>query len=189
MTTPSDVPPPVQAAKKALSERMFIRLLGLVRSRLFAQIRSDKDVLVVDSVLSSFFQHHTEEEIDLEHEDSFWPILSKIALRHCSKHNKRAQRALQPRSVPIGSSSADDSAAGFEPVDDEPPPEAQVEFVEFLGRLEKQLSARERKVLALALAQESQGDIAEQLKVSQTTISNDMNHIRAKLKAELQRLS
>ena len=169
---------------KALSDRMFIRLLGLVRSRLFAQIRSDKDVLVVDSVLSSFFAHHAVEEIDLTDEESLWCILSRIALRHCNKHNKRAQRSPHPPTLSI-SAAADSSDAGFEPADDEPSAEAQVEFIEFLGRFQAKLSSRERQVLELALAQEAQGAMARKLQVSQTTICNDLKHLRAKLQAEL----
>lgn len=166
-------PCPGSPAEKVLSDRFFVRLLGLVRKRLFAQIRSDKDVLVLDSVLSSFFKHHATEDIDLDDEDSLWPMLARVALRHCNKHNKRAQRAPNV------------SALGVDPTADEPSPEDEVEFLEFLTRFQTRLSEREKKVLELALDQEAQGDIARKLAVSQTTISNDMKRLRTKLEAEL----
>ena len=86
--------------------------------------------------------------------------------------------------MPMGGG-ADSSAVGFEPADDDPSPEAQVEFLEFVGRLQQKLTERERKVLELALEQEPQKAIADKLKTSRTTICNDMKHIRAELEAEL----
>lgn len=171
--------------KKPLNERFFVRLLGLVRSRLFGEIRNERDVFVVDSVLNSFFAHHAPEKIDFENESSLWPVLSKIALRHCNKHNKRFQRAPEVRAIPIGPASPYESIGGFEPVDDEPSPDDMAEFLDFLTRLQERLSERERKVLELALNQEAQGDIARRLAVSQTTICNDLKRIRTLLEAEL----
>jgi DNA-binding CsgD family transcriptional regulator len=72
--------------------------------------------------------------------------------------------------------------------DDEPFREAQAEFAEFLLRLQEHLSARQRQVLELALAQQAQGDIARLLQVSLTIIGHDMKQIQAKLEAELIRL-
>jgi hypothetical protein len=175
--------PSSACAPRHVGDRLFIRLLALVRVRLFSLIRSEKDVFVLDSVLSSFFAHHGDEIIDLEDEETFWPVLSRIALRHCNKHNKRAQRDPQPLSMSMGA--MESSAMGFEPAADDPSPEAQVEFLEFLSRFQNKLTDRERKVLELALEKEPQKAIAVNLNVSRTTICNDLKHIRTILEAEL----
>ena len=76
MASPVDKTVDPVATPKHVGDHLFMRLLGLgACSRLFPQIRSDKDVLVLDSVLSSFFAHHGVENIDLENEESFWPML------------------------------------------------------------------------------------------------------------------
>jgi RNA polymerase sigma factor (sigma-70 family) len=169
---------------RGVPEQLFVRLLGLVRTRLFGQIRSEKDVPVVDSILSSFFANHVPEDIDWDDPDSPWPALSRVALRHCNKHNKRLQRSEGPSFIPIGVASPDQSGGGFEPAANDISPDAEVEFTEFLRHFQQKLSERERKVLELALAQETQGDIARQLRVSQTTVCYDLKRIREMLEKQ-----
>ena len=160
-----------------------------MRKRLFTEIRSENDVPVLGSVLSSFFSRYVTDDVDLDDEESLWPILAQIGLRHCNKHNKRFQRTPKKGIIPIGIASPNDSHAGFEPADDEPAPEAVVEFEEFLGTFKEQLTPRQLQVAEAALEGYSQREIAEKLGVGQVTINHEMKAIRARLEASLHEIA
>jgi ECF sigma factor len=249
----SSAPAPGKPVEKLVSKRLFVRLLGLVRKRLFSGIRSEKDVPVLGSILSSFFSNHVTDDVDLDDDESLWPILARIGLRHCNKHNKglqrevcfkltnssleamrcagvseaflaklsslknqeylrdhfsreidklcdqgereryhelvmrHAERQYETPVVPIGAKSPDDSAQGFEPADDEPPPQAVVEFEEFLSRFKEQLTPRQTRIVELSLEGYSQSEIAKEkeIGVSPVTVSNEMKIIRAELETAL----
>jgi DNA-directed RNA polymerase specialized sigma24 family protein len=182
------------AALQLLSKRYFVRLRGLVRGKLWDQIRDEKDVQVIASILDSLVENHREDaDIGEEDPDSLWHVLARIALRHCDKHNKRHQRERErlgpllplsgPRTGPDG-----EEGGGVDPADDTPPPEAAVEFGDWLDAFSRKLTPRQQAVLQLTFEGRGRKSMRELLKVSGSTVERDVREIRAKLQGELELL-
>jgi RNA polymerase sigma factor (sigma-70 family) len=178
-------------ALRLLSQRYFLRLRGLVRDRLWARIKDEKDVQVIDSILDSLVRHHgTDQAIDREDAESLWHVLARIAIRHCNKHNKRSKRD-DDRSgpvVPIGvppKGPDHDQSAGFDPKDDQPTPAAAVEFADWLESFRGKLPPQEQQVLKWTLEGRSRSEMADLLNRKEVTVERKVKNVREELMKEL----
>jgi DNA-directed RNA polymerase specialized sigma24 family protein len=145
-------------------------------------------VLVVGSVFKSFLEHHTADDMDWENETSLRKLLTEIAIRHCDKHNKRAQRqakrigTLVPIRVDVEPDNdkrrSNDARDGL----------AATIAAEFIKTVGERLKPREKQVLGCKLAGMCEQEIVEALRVSKATVQRDWNKIK-KISEELDRPS
>jgi DNA-directed RNA polymerase specialized sigma subunit len=162
-----------------LGKRYLLELLELVRIRLRRWIRDEKDVLVVGSIFKSLLEHHDADDMDWENETSLWKLLTEIAIRHCDKHNKRAQRQAKrnPTHVPI--------RPGFEPDNDKrrsnaPDVSAVTIAADIVKTVREGLKPREKQVLDCKLAEMSEQEIVDALRVSKATVQRQWSKIKKK---------
>jgi DNA-directed RNA polymerase specialized sigma24 family protein len=177
-----------ESAAREFCWHYFPRLLGKVRKRLSPRLRAENGTLVADSVIESLVGHFTrrDSDFDLSNADDPWSLLARVALRHCSKHNKRAERHLErhgpPRPIGVGEGS------GFQVEDRGLPPEAVVEYADFLDCLLRKLTPQQGDILRYKLDEKQTKEIAATLDVAPRTVEREWQKIRERLQEEIARL-
>jgi hypothetical protein len=172
-------------AETALFDRFYRRVLGLVQARLNQRAKQKVGTdAVANSVLMSFFDKHTEDEIDLRHEGSVWDLLACITLRHCKKWGKRflaKKRAAAevPIGVPREKGDDNEQRGGFEPVEEGPTADEVAQIAECYERFLQALSPRQQQIAELRTQKCTIREIVARLGWSQKTISRDLEQMRA----------
>jgi DNA-binding CsgD family transcriptional regulator len=149
---------------------------------------------VAASVMSSFFQHHTEDDIDVQAEDGIWDLLIEVTLRHCEKWNKRFRAKKRKREgslLPIGVERAGTDGkpdAGFDPDDDEVRPDLIDEadyLAHLLHKLNTRLNDRGRQVVALHLSGLTNADVGQSIGISKTRVDQLFVQIKKMVNEEM----
>lgn len=148
-----------------------------LRSKVRAKVGSDA---VANSVLHSFFAHHTAEDIDLSDEQNLWPLLLKITLRHCEKWNKRfraAKRNTVEVSLVVGSQSAGESPNDIDLPDHGASPEEAVMLADFIEHVLNHVSPLQQRIFELRREGQTIKQIADEVGMSQATINRNLREI------------
>jgi hypothetical protein len=164
----------------------FDELKHLARSLLRRKARAfPGESAVAHSALLSMLADVPVQQIPLTDTDeegypALWPLLLKYIERHCNKWNKyyRAKKR-QGKEVPLGAPGGWQPA--LEPAEPRPSPAEEAEFADAWDMLESKLKPRQREVATLAAQGRTLEEIAQALKCSETTVSNDKKAIRSVL--------
>jgi RNA polymerase sigma factor (sigma-70 family) len=170
------------AARSQLLASFVPRIVGLARKLLRNQVPEED---LAQSVFVSFLANHAEEFGAVQEPGELWSLFAAITVRHCNKHRKRASRV--NRRGPVASVGAkpqgggDDSHPGYEPVDDELPPDVQVAVADFFEQCNALLSERQQRVLGMHLMGADRKETAEALQVAIPTVDRELKRIRTVL--------
>jgi RNA polymerase sigma factor (sigma-70 family) len=170
------------AAKSQLLASFVPRIIGLARKVLRNQIPEED---LAQSVFVSFLANHAEEFGAVQKPGDLWDLFAAITVRHCNKHKKRAYRV--SRRGPVASVDAKrqgatgDSHPGYEPADDELPPDVQVAVADFFEQCNALLSERQQKVLGMHLMGTDRKETAQALQVALPTVDRELKRIRTVL--------
>ncbi|MEM7476152.1 MAG: sigma-70 family RNA polymerase sigma factor [Planctomycetota bacterium] len=128
---------------------------------------------IAASVIRTVFRRIQEEKFQFEDDESLWKQLVTITLRRISnriRDSRAKKRGGGQNSLPL-----DELQLA---VAKEPAPEHAEELVEVMGLLSKQLDEVGMKVIELRMANFTYAEIAEELNVSEKTVSRKL--MRAK---------
>lgn len=157
------------------------RLIGLARSRLDSRIRQKVDPEdVMLSAFNSFFRRQRNDAFDLNGWDSLWALLVGITVRKCGRQIatfRSAKRDVSREQRPGG----DSSAPVHERAAAEPTPEEAAMLVEMLEGMLKDLSPRDRTIVAMRLDGYNILEIAEKVERTERTVNRTLRKVRADL--------
>jgi RNA polymerase sigma-70 factor (ECF subfamily) len=141
-----------QEAATDLFQRFAQRLIALARTRLKRLPRQKEDPEdVVQSVFRSFFQRHSEGQLDLRSWDGLWALLTLITLRKCGHRIEYflAERRNVRREV--DSPSSRDSWTSWQGIARDPTPSEAIVLAETIERLLEGLDDRDRQIIEYRL--------------------------------------
>jgi RNA polymerase sigma-70 factor (ECF subfamily) len=171
------------AAATRVFHRFQRRLIAVtyqhLESRLAAKVDPED---VVQSVFRTLFNRLAEGQFQLEDWDSLWGLLTRIALRKCSKwsdyfhtQGRDINREVSPPAA------TDQSESGWEFIDREPTPHEAVTLAETLDEILRGLNERERKIAILKLEGCNLSEIAERVPCTFRKANQVLEHIRGRL--------
>lgn len=157
------------------------RLIALAGQRLNATIRQKVDPEdVLQSVFRSFFRRHAEGTLEVSDWNSLWALLTVITLRKCGhqiEHFTAARRDVQRETQPH----SDDSSATWQGIARDPTPSEAAMLAEMVEQLVEGLDERDRDIVELTLQGASIGEISDQIRWSQRTVSRVLDRVRRRL--------
>ena len=157
------------------------RLIGLARSRLDSRIRQKVDPEdVMLSAFNSFFRRQRNDAFDLNGWDSLWALLVGITVRKCGRQIATFRSAKRDVSRELRPSS-DSSPPTYEGAAAEPTPEEAAMLVEMLEGMLKDLSPRDRTIVAMRLEGYNILEIAEKVERTERTVNRTLRKVRADL--------
>ena len=153
-----------EAAAEALFQRYYARLVSLTRKQMGGMLcRVEDSADVALSVFRSIFIRGRGCQIELDAEDSLWPLLVTVALnkiRNRVKYWKR-QRRDHRRQVPL---------QDRDPLETGATPEDAMQLQELIEQLCEPFSGRRRAVIDHLLQGLSVAEVARQTGVAQRTV-------------------
>jgi RNA polymerase sigma-70 factor (ECF subfamily) len=173
-----------EAAAAEVFHRFAVRLRGLARKRLDRLLRAKVDAEdVLQSVYRSFFRRHAEGEYELGSWDSLWGLLTVITLRKCGRRARyfRSARRDAGREVELPPRPADASRADFEAIARDPTPSEAARLAETLEQVMRDLTERERAILALSLQGYTTFEVSEQVGRTERTVQRVLQRVRRRL--------
>ncbi len=162
--------------------RFTHRLIGLARSRLDHLIRGKLDPEdILQSVYRTFFSRHARDGFDLGSWDSLWGMLTVITVRKCDYRRKFFHTARRD----VGREVAPATDAAPEHDDHvlarDPTPSEAARLTETVEVLMKELSGREREMLALGLQGCDVPEISARVARSERTVQRVLKRVRERL--------
>ncbi len=171
------------SAATAIFQQYQARLVALARSRLDERVRRKEDPEdMVQSAFRSFFRRADEGEFDVENPERLWSLLTVITLRKCGHridYFRAARRDVRREAV--AAPSGEDSAAGWDAIAREPTPTEVVMLTDTVEELMRDLKARDRTILELALQGEPISQISKRIGYSERTVERALERVRKKL--------
>lgn len=171
------------SAATAIFQQYQARLVALARSRLDERVRRKEDPEdMVQSAFRSFFRRAAEGEFDVENPERLWSLLTVITLRKCGHridYFRAARRDVRREAV--AAPSGEDSAAGWDAIAREPTPTEVVMLTDTVEELMRDLKARDRTILELALQGEPISQISKRIGYSERTVERALERVRKKL--------
>jgi RNA polymerase sigma-70 factor (ECF subfamily) len=172
-----------QAAAAMVHEQFAARLVALARSRLDPRIRQKVDPEdVVQSVFSSFFARHADDQFQLADGDGLWALLALITVRKCGHKVEQYQSGRRSVDAEVAIGPVGDSRA-WEAMATDPTPSQAAILTETVETVMRQLEPRQRKILELALQGTSHEEIARELACSLRTVRRALDKTRFVLKS------
>ncbi|MDA1016773.1 MAG: sigma-70 family RNA polymerase sigma factor [Planctomycetota bacterium] len=163
-----------ESAGTELYGRFFNRLLPLVRQNLSAKLGARIDAEdVLQSFMRSFFR--SEPKYTFEDDGQVWKFVITLCLNKVRKkmrHHLAIRRSVNSQ-VPFTDCVANALASP-------PTPQIAVSFQDTFAQLVELLSERQRTIVSLKLAGQTQSEIGQTLKVTDRTIRRDWNEIKKK---------
>ena len=169
-------------AASEVFRRFTHRLIGLARSRLDHLIRGKLDPEdILQSVYRTFFRRHARDGFALGSWDSLWGMLTVITVRKCDYRRKffRAARRDVGREVAPPDGAVPDGEAS--PLARDPTPSEAARLTETVELLMKELSGRERDMLALGLQGCDAPEISARVGRSERTVQRVLKRVRLRL--------
>ena len=172
-----------EAAAAEVFRRFTHRLIGLARGRLDHLIRRKVDPEdILQSVYRTFFSRYAQGGFSLDSWDSLWGILTVITVRKCAYRQKyfRAARRDVGREVapPVV---AEPAGPSIEALARDPTPSEAARLTETVELLMRELTGREREMLALALQGCSVPEISASVARTERTVQRVLKRVRARL--------
>src|SRR5438270_11988941 len=138
------------AAAAEVFRRFTHRLIGLARSRLDHLLRGKVDPEdILQSVYRTFFSRHARDAFELGSWDSLWGMLTVITVRKCDYRRKFFRAARRDVGREVAPPTAGAPARDLDALARDPTPSEAVRLTETVELLMKELSGREREMLAL----------------------------------------
>ena len=163
--------------------RFTHRLIGLARSRLDHLIRRKVDPEdILQSVYRTFFRRYARGAFDLESWDGLWGMLTVITVRKCDYRRKffrAACRDVQREVAPPDA--ADPTAPEIEALARDPTPSEAARLAETVELLMRELTGREREMLALSLEGHSVAEISGRVARTERTVQRVLKRVRQRL--------
>jgi RNA polymerase sigma-70 factor (ECF subfamily) len=169
-----------EAAAAEVFDRFAQRLRALARSRLDRLLRPKVDAEdVLQSVYRSFFRRHAEGQYRLESWDSLWGMLTVITLRKCGRRLRYFRSACRDvhREVVLPAGAEGEVAA----VARDPTPSEAARLAETLEQVMRDLTERERSILALSLQGYTTAEISDQVGRTERTVQRVLQRVRRRL--------
>jgi RNA polymerase sigma-70 factor (ECF subfamily) len=171
------------AAATRVFNRFWRRLVALTYQHLEARLAQKLDPEdVVQSVFRTLFNRLAEGQFELENWDSFWGLLTRIALRKCDKwrdyfhtQGRDITREVSPAPAP------DQSGSGWEVIDREPTPLEALRLAETVEEVLRGLDDREQKVVLLKLQGHNLTEITESVPCTFRKANQVLDHVRGRL--------
>jgi RNA polymerase sigma-70 factor (ECF subfamily) len=169
-----------EAAAAEVFDRFAQRLRALARSRLDRLLRPKLDAEdVLQSVYRSFFRRHAEGQYELEGWDSLWGMLTVITLRKCGRRLRYFRSACRNVQREVVLPAGDEGRA--EAVGHDPTPSEAVRLAETLEQVMRDLTERERSILALSLQGYTTAEISDQVGRTERTVQRVLQRVRRRL--------
>jgi RNA polymerase sigma-70 factor (ECF subfamily) len=168
-----------EEAAALIFRRFAGRLVALAHQRLDVMIRQKVDAEdVVQSVFKSFFARQADQPYDLDDWDGLWHLLARITVYKCGHRIGffHAARRDARRDVAVP-----DLAEEWGVVAREPTPAEAAMLVETMEALMRELSDRDRRILALSLQGCQASEVAIQARCSERTVRRVLGFIRDRL--------
>jgi RNA polymerase sigma-70 factor (ECF subfamily) len=172
-----------EAAAAEVFHRYARRLRALARSRLDRLLRAKVDAEdVLQSVYRSFFRRHAAGQYELEGWDSLWGLLTVITLRKCGRRVRYFRSACRDagREVELASP-GDASGVDFQAIAHDPTPSEAARLAETLEQVMRDLTERERAILALSLQGYTTEEVGEQVGRTERTVQRVLQRVRRRL--------
>ncbi|MEL6896985.1 MAG: ECF-type sigma factor [Planctomycetota bacterium] len=176
-----------ETAAGEIYDRYAARLIALARSRISpALVRRVEAEDVVQSVYRSFFVRTNEDQLQITESGQLWRLLVAITInkvRGKARYHSADKRAVSAEA----SIHASASCYGLPPTELAREPSAQeaMGLAEQYETFSDTMSATQRRVFELFLANESIDDIAASIRRSSRTVRRELEQIRATLIAAL----
>src|SRR5947209_1959229 len=163
--------------------RFTHRLIGLARSRLDHLIRRKVDPEdILQSVYRTFFRRYARGAFDLESWDGLWGMLTVITVRKCDYRRKFFRAACRDVGREVAPPAAADAPAPeIEALARDPTPSEAARLAETVEQLMRELTGREREMLALSLQGHTTEEISAQVGRSERTVQRVLKRVRAQL--------
>ncbi|HVS36487.1 MAG TPA: sigma-70 family RNA polymerase sigma factor [Gemmataceae bacterium] len=162
--------------------RFTYRLIGLARSRLDHLIRGKLDPEdILQSVYRTFFRRHVRDGFDLGSWDSLWGMLTVITVRKCDYRRKFFRTARRDVSREVGSRPTDSPGRDLDALARDPTPSEAARLTDTVELLMKELSDREREMLALGLQGYDAPEISARVGRSERTVQRVLKRVRERL--------
>ncbi len=162
--------------------RFTHRLIGLARSRLDHLLRGKLDPEdILQSVYRTFFRRHARDAYDLGSWDSLWGMLTVITVRKCDYRRKFFRAARRDIGREVAPSPAAAPPGGLEALARDPTPSEAARLAETVELLMKELSGREREMLALGLEGRDVPEISARVGRSERTVQRVLKRVRERL--------
>jgi RNA polymerase sigma-70 factor (ECF subfamily) len=172
-----------ESAAAEVFNRFGRRLRTLAGQRLDRLLRSKVDPEdILQSVYLSFFRHHAQGQYDLQSWDSLWGMLTVITLRKCGhrvRHFRCAGRNVK-REIVLPAPSGELSVE-FEAIGHDPTPSEATRLAETLEQIMRELTERERVILALSLQGHTTSEISDQVDRTERTVQRVLQRVRKHL--------
>ena len=167
------------AAAAEVFRRFTHRLIGLARSRLDHLIRGKVDPEdILQSVYRTFFSRHARNAFDLASWDSLWGMLTVITVRKCDYRRKYFRAARRD----VGREAAPDAGATDAHVlARDPTPSEAARLTETVELLMRELSGREREMLALSLQGCAIPEVSARVGRTERTVQRVLKRVRERL--------
>jgi len=146
------------------------------------------------SVLSSFFEKHAEDDIDLQQQDGVWGLLVEITGRHCEKWNKRfrAKKRRPEGGVLRIDGNTSNAARGREDLFEHEDVEAPKDLIDeadylahLLYQLNNRLNERQRQVIALHLSGLTNNEVSQAMGITKSRVDHLCLEIRKIARQEI----
>ena len=171
------------AAATEVFRRFTHRLIGLARGRLDHMIRRKVDPEdILQSVYRTFFSRYAQGNLSLGSWDSLWGMLTVITVRKCDYRRKF--------SAPLGETwpaklprrpSPTWPIRELRRLARDPTPSEAARLAETVELLMRELTGREREMLALALQGCAVAEISERVARTERTVQRVLKRVRARL--------
>jgi RNA polymerase sigma-70 factor (ECF subfamily) len=169
-----------EAAAAEVFDRFAQRLRALARSRLDRLLRPKLDAEdVLQSVYRSFFRRTAEGQYELEGWDSLWGMLTVITLRKCGRRLRYFRSACRDVHREVVLPAGDEGRA--EAVGRDPTPSEAARLAETLEQVMRDLTERERSILALSLQGYTTAEISDQVGRTERTVQRVLQRVRRRL--------
>jgi RNA polymerase sigma-70 factor (ECF subfamily) len=171
-----------ERAAAEVFQRFAQRLLGLARSRLdrLIQVKVDPED-VLQSVYRSFFRRHAQGQYELQSWDSLWGMLTVITLRKCGHRVRYFRSACRDVQREVALPPRDELRVEWQAVGRDPTPSEAARLAETLEQVMRDLTERERAILALSLQGCTPTEISEQVGRTERTVQRVLQRVRARL--------
>jgi RNA polymerase sigma-70 factor (ECF subfamily) len=170
------------AAAAEVFGRFTHRLIGLARGRLDHLIRRKVDPEdILQSVYRTFFSRYAQGSFSLGSWDSLWGMLTVITVRKCDYRRKFFRTARRDVGREVAPPAADPAAPAIEALARDPTPSEAARLAETVELLMRELTGREREMLALALQGCAVAEISARVARTERTVQRVLKRVRQRL--------
>jgi RNA polymerase sigma-70 factor (ECF subfamily) len=171
-----------EAAAAEVFNRFAQRLRALARSRLDRLLRPKVDPEdVLQSVYRSFFRRHAEGQYELEGWDSLWGMLTVITLRKCGRRLRYFRSACRDVQREVVLPAGDEARGECGAAAHDPTPSEAARLAETVEQVMRELTERERSILALSLQGYTTAEVSDQVGRTERTVQRVLQRVRRRL--------